>query len=47
MDREIELLGARVKACREEEGMTLLDLAERAVALRCDTSRDPSSSPRK
>jgi transcriptional regulator with XRE-family HTH domain len=30
MDREIELLGARVKACREEEGMTLLDLAERS-----------------
>jgi len=30
MDRELKLLGARVKACREEEGMTLLDLAERS-----------------
>ena len=30
MDRELKLLGARMKACREEEGMTLLDLAERS-----------------
>lgn len=30
MDRELRLLGARVKACREEEGLTLLDLAERS-----------------
>ena len=30
MESELALLSARVKACREEEGLTLLDLAERS-----------------
>src|SRR5712691_434249 len=30
MDRELKLLGARMKACREEESLTLVDLAGRS-----------------